>query len=121
VCMAQVLATDMSKHLDHLAHLKTMVETHRLSGGSATLLLCDVSERLQVTDAELLYACCIKLLLLLHPFYGLFLRTASISQYQKGKTSLDLNEARDDGVLGCIHISWTICKQSAPRCTQITR
>jgi len=24
-----------------------------------------------------------------------------VSQYQKGKTSLDLNEARDDGVLGC--------------------
>jgi len=44
----QVLATDMSKHLDHLAHLKTMVETHRLSGGNTTLLLCDVSERLQV-------------------------------------------------------------------------
>jgi len=38
----------MSKHLDHLAHLKTMVETHRLSGGSTTLLLSDVSERLQV-------------------------------------------------------------------------
>jgi len=46
--MLQVLATDMSKHLDHLAHLKTMVETHRLSGASTTLLLCDVSERLQV-------------------------------------------------------------------------
>ena len=45
----QVLATDMSKHLDHLAHLKTMVETHRLSGGSTTLLLSDVGERLQVS------------------------------------------------------------------------
>jgi len=35
-------------------------------------------------------------------------------------TRLDFNEARDDGVLGCIGISWTICKQSAPRCRQIT-
>ena len=39
------------------------------------------------------------LLLLLHPFNGLFSRTTWVSQYQKGKTSLDLNEARDDGVL----------------------
>jgi len=31
---------------------------------------------------------------------GLYSRTTWISQYQKGKTSLDLNEARDDGVLG---------------------
>jgi len=41
------------------------------------------------------------LLLLLHPFSGLFSRTAWVTQYQKGKTSLNLNEARDDGVLGC--------------------
>jgi len=33
-----------------------------------------------------------------HPFNGLFSRTTSVSRYQKGKTSLDLNEARDDGV-----------------------
>ena len=36
----------------------------------------------------------------LHPFNGLFSRTSWVSRYQKGKTSLDLNEARDDGVLG---------------------
>jgi len=36
----------------------------------------------------------------LHQFNGLFSETACVSQYQKGKTSLDLNEARDDGVLG---------------------
>ena len=59
-------------------------------------------------------------LLLLHPFNSLFCRTTWVSQYQKGKTRLDFNEARDDGVLGCIGISWTICKQSAPRCRQIT-
>jgi len=46
--------------------------------------------------------------------------TTCVSHYQKGKTSLDLNEARDDGVLGCSGISWTICKQSAPRFRQIT-
>jgi len=39
-------------------------------------------------------------LLLIHPFNCLFSRTTCVSWYQKGKTSLDLNEARDDGVLG---------------------
>ena len=34
----------------------------------------------------------------LHPFNGLFSRTTWVSRCQKGKTSLDLNEARDDGV-----------------------
>jgi len=58
--------------------------------------------------------------LLLHPFNGLFSRTTWISRYQKGNTSLDLNEARDDGLLGCSGISWTICKQSAPHSRQIT-
>ena len=43
-----------------------------------------------------------------------------VSRYQKGKTSLDLNDAIDDGVFGCTGISWAICKQSAPRCRQIT-
>ena len=48
-----------------------------------------------------------QLLLILHPFNGLFSRTTWVSQrttwvsqYQKGKTSVDLNEARYDGVLG---------------------
>jgi len=36
---------------------------------------------------------------LLQPFNGLFSRTTWVSRYQKGKTHLDLNEARDDGVL----------------------
>jgi len=52
-------------------------------------------------------------LLLLQPFNRLFSRTTSVSCYHKGKTSLDLNEARDDGVFGCSGVSWTICKQSA--------
>jgi len=56
-----------------------------------------------------------ELVLLLHPFNDLFSKTTWVSRYQKGKTSLDLNQARDDGVLGCSGVSWTICKQSAPR------
>jgi len=31
------------------------------------------------------------------PLNSLFSRTTRASRYQKGKTSLDLNEARDDG------------------------
>ena len=34
------------------------------------------------------------------PFNSLYSRTTCVSWYEKGKTSLDLNEARDDGVLG---------------------
>jgi len=49
-----------------------------------------------------------------------FSSTTCVSQYQKGKTGLGLNEARDDGVLGCSGISWTIYKQSAPRSRQTT-
>ena len=44
--------------------------------------------------------CNMWLLLLLNPFYGVFSGTTWVSQYQKGKTSLGLNEARDDGALG---------------------
>jgi len=62
----------------------------------------------------------ILLLLLLHLFSGLFSRATWVSQYQKGKTRLDQNEARDDGVLGYSSISWTICIQSAPHSRQIT-
>jgi len=38
-----------------------------------------------------------------------FSRTTWVSQYQKGKTSLDLNKVRDDGVWDGSGISWTIC------------
>ena len=34
-----------------------------------------------------------------HPFNSLFSVTTWVSQYKKGKASLDLNEARDDRVL----------------------
>jgi len=33
-----------------------------------------------------------------HPLNGLFSRTTWVSQYQNGKTILDFNDARDDGV-----------------------
>jgi len=42
-----------------------------------------------------------------YSFNGLISRTTWVSQYQKGKTSRDLNEARDKGVLGYSGISWT--------------
>jgi len=50
-------------------------------------------------------------LLLLRPFNDLFSRTTWASQYKKGKTNLDLNEARDDGALGWqLHqLDQTIC------------
>jgi len=35
-----------------------------------------------------------------HLLNGLFSRPTWVSRHQKGKTSLDLNEARDDGVFG---------------------
>ena len=55
-----------------------------------------------------------------HPFNGFFSRTTWVSRYQKGKTSLDLNEARDYRVWDGSGISWTICKQPAPHFRQIT-
>jgi len=50
-------------------------------------------------------------------FNGSLFQDTWVSQYQTGKTSLDLNKTRDDGVWGC---SGIICKQSAPRSRQIT-
>ena len=43
----------------------------------------------------------IKQELILHPFKGLFSRTTWVIWYQKGKTSLDLNEERGGAVLKC--------------------
>jgi len=36
---------------------------------------------------------------MLHPVNGLFSGTTCVSWYQNGRTSLDLNEAKDDEVL----------------------
>jgi len=45
--MAQVLATDMSKHMSLLADLKTMVETKKMTGPGG-LLLDSFTDRMQV-------------------------------------------------------------------------
>jgi len=45
------------------------------------------------------------LLLPLHPVHSVFSWTSWVNQYQKGKTSLDLNEASDDGVLGWMAVA----------------
>lgn len=46
-CCFQVLATDMSKHMNLLADLKTMVETKKVTS-SGVLLLDNYSDRIQV-------------------------------------------------------------------------
>jgi len=55
---------------------------------------------MQISDNEAQLRHVLLLLLLLHVFDGLFSTTTWVSWYQKDKTCLDLNEARDDGVLG---------------------
>ena len=70
--------------------------TPSLSFLQAVCPFCHPTNSVKALKAQLL----LLLILLLHPFNGLFSRTTCVSQYQKGKTSLNLNEARDDGVLG---------------------
>ena len=53
-------------------------------------------------------------------FNGLFSRTTWANQQQKGKTSLDLNKARDDGLLAGQCRQLDICTQSAPHSRQIS-
>lgn len=52
VCMlsfyVKVLATDMSKHMNFLADMKTMVETKKVTS-LGVLLLDNYSDRIQVT------------------------------------------------------------------------
>jgi len=57
------------------------------------------------------------LLLLLHPFSGLFSRTTWVSRHQKGKPFWILQEQEMTRWSG---ISWTICKSLAPRSRQKT-
>jgi len=54
-------------------------------------------------------------LLLLQQFNGLFSRTTWISRYQKGTTSLDLNDARDDGVL----LGWQWLASTGPHANNL--
>jgi len=49
-----------------------------------------------------------------------FSRTTWVNQYRKGKTSIDLNDARDDGILGWQWHQLDHMHQSAPRSSQIT-
>lgn len=49
----QVLATDMSKHMNLLADLKTMVETKKVTS-SGVLLLDNYSDRIQVRKTSCL-------------------------------------------------------------------
>jgi len=100
-------------------------EWHQRQSASGQRQCCDLTR----IDADLLkvdlYSRCVhsvadELIPAVHPFNSLFSRTASVSRCQKGKIRLDLSETRDDGVLGCSGISWTICKQSAPHSRQIT-
>ena len=53
-------------------------------------------------------------------YYNVRLMASFPGQPGYAGTSLDLSEARDYGVWGCTSISWTIWKQSAFRCRQIT-
>ena len=54
--------------------------------------------------------------LLLHPFKDLFSRTTWVSRYQKDKTSLDLNEATDGGVL---RLQWHQLDHMQTICTSL--
>jgi len=120
-------STNQAQHrVSSLIRLKTLSLSHAANEEVMSLCLFTNSTLASNTIAKIYYRhstaklLLLLLLLLLHPFNRLFSRTTSVSWYQKGKTSLDLNEARDDGVLRCSGISWTICKQSAPCSRQIT-
>jgi len=99
--------------------ITTNTKPTRTAKGEPSDWLSWIYENEHTATATAILLLLLLLLLLLHQFNGLFFRTTWVSQYQKGKTSLDFNEARDDGVLGCSGISWTIYKQSA-RSRQIT-
>ena len=66
---------------------------------TSVILNCVCSSQCLLTVVGLCTAC-MTLILTTTPVSGLFSRTTWVSQYQKGKTSLDLNETRDGGVLG---------------------
>jgi len=73
------------------------------------LVVCEfllLKPSLDVTNVpefyKLFYSARLEVLLLLHPFNGLFSSTTRASWYRKGKTSLGLNEARDGGFLDTV-------------------
>jgi len=68
-----------------------------LSSTRVKTVLVPTDTGIQPDDCFVMRSLGLPVLLLLN---GLFSRTTCVSRYQKGKTSLDLNEARADGVLG---------------------
>jgi len=71
-----------------------------------SLLRCIILLQSPVTSQQIVYlAVGISYKYLLRPFNRLFSRATWVCRYQKGKTSLDLNKAKDDMVLGFIGIN----------------
>ena len=128
VCMR--LLSTFSLLLWHICNTQQRYSQHSTSAQTmdreqtgCITVLANHNPRSMNTDFQSLMSCghfvTNAILLPLHPLNGLFSRTTWVSQYQKGKTNLDLNEERDDGGFG---IQWhqldhmqTICS------TQITR
>ena len=76
---------------------------HRNRSTNKMLLIHSISsmQTLGQTDCQMdTFIKMVLLLTVLHPFNGLFPRTTWVRRYEKGKTSLHLNDAGDDGVLG---------------------
>jgi len=105
-----------------LVELRLVTDRHRQTQGHSIYRGCIASGMIYtLTGVEVNLMSCVVITTstaasTLHPFNGLFSRTTWVSRYQKGKTSLDLNEARGDKVLGCSGISWTICKEVCSSC-----
>jgi len=81
---------NISPYLKHIATLSCEILALSDSQQPMASSFCDTQYNLNIYCQ----------LLLLHPFNDLFSRTTWVSRYQKGKPSLGLNEARDDGVWG---------------------
>ena len=91
------LPGDSSLHLSHTWFLGPTTVCPRTAPQPVKPFFARVTAVLNIY----FYMCALQLLLLLlHLFNGLFSRTTWVSRYQKGKISLDLNEARDHGDLG---------------------
>ena len=93
-------------HGNELSSHETRLSRHRASHQTALSSLSPTQPRFASNRPRNYWAPCVKILVL-HPFNGLFSRTTQVSWYQKGKNSLDLNDARD-GALRYCGISWTI-------------
>ena len=49
ICLLKVISTDMSKHMDHVANLRTRVEMQKLSPSvDGKIVLTSASDRVQV-------------------------------------------------------------------------